>query len=99
MPLGRSGVQQENKKENGVKTEDSVPAAPGDDVMHRLDVELGRNSVPQHGMRKIFIQSWIEIGWSMVYIGIKGRGSQTINIPSEMGNPPPLNEKGHTYSR
>ena len=21
------------------------------------------------------------------------------NIPSEMGNPPPLNEKGHTYSR
>ena len=47
MPLGRSGVQQENKKENGVKTEYSVPAAPGDDVMHRLDVELGRSGAQQ----------------------------------------------------
>ena len=41
--------RQTNKQENGVKSEHSLPLAPGDDdVMHRLDMELGRSGV-QYG--------------------------------------------------
>jgi len=40
---------QENKQTIGVKTEDSLPSAPSDDVMHRLDMALGRSGVQKLG--------------------------------------------------
>ena len=36
---------QTRKQINGVKTEYSLPSAPGDDVAHRLDMELGSSGM------------------------------------------------------
>ena len=44
---------QGRKKTNRVKTEYSLPSTPGDDVMRRLDMELGRSGVQKIGRPKM----------------------------------------------